>query len=302
MLKRAAALVVGLFVLASAAVHAAEEQPRQMTAAEFEASLKYQTGEIKLPGGVATLKVPETFRYLGPKDSERVLVSAWGNPKGAGTLGMLFPADMSPIAKDSWGVVITYEEDGYVSDKDADSINYDDLMKNMKEGIEESNKERQKEGYQAIELVGWGAKPYYDKDTHKLYWAKELAFGGEEGHTLNYNIRILGRKGVLVLNAVSGMGQLDTVKKEMQQVLAFSDFNAGYRYAEYDPKSDKTAAYGIAALVAGGVAAKAGLFTKLFALLLAAKKLVLVAIVAIGAFLSRLFKKLKEKTNVTEGK
>jgi uncharacterized membrane-anchored protein len=270
-------------------VHASEKE--KMTSQQFEASLKYQKGNIALPGGIATLKIPESFRYLDAKDAERVLVEAWGNPSASGTLGMLFPADVSPLAKDSWGVVITYEEDGHVSDKDADSINYDDLLKEMKEGVAERNKDRQKEGYRTIDLVGWAAKPYYDKAAHKLYWAKELSFGGDAEHTLNYNIRILGRKGVLVLNAVSGMSQLQGIKKDMQTVLAFTDFNAGYRYGDYDSKTDKTAAYGIAALVAGGVAAKAGLFAKLFGVLLAAKKLIIVGVAAAGAYIAKLFKK-----------
>ena len=294
MLKRLSALMVCLYVLSAASVYAAEPNQPKMTAAKFEASLKYQKGEIVLPGGIATLKIPDSFRYLDPKDSERVLVQAWGNPSGDGTLGMLFPAGVSPLSGEGWGVVITYEEDGYVSDKDADSINYDDLLKEMKEGVAEENKERQKQGYQAIDVVGWAAKPYYDKATHKLHWAKELAFGGEKAHTLNYNIRVLGRKGVLVLNAVAGMDQVSAVEKEMKQVLAFTDFNAGFQYADYDSKTDKTAAYGIAALVAGGVAAKAGLFAKLIAMLVAAKKLVIVGVVALGAFITRLFKKKKD--------
>lgn len=290
-MKRLSVLLVTLFVFVSSAAHAASKPE---TAAEFENSLTYQKGEVVLPGGVATLKIPDSFRYLGPKDAERVLVEAWGNPEGAGTLGMLFPADVSPVSEQSWGVVITYQEDGYVSDEDADSINYDDLLKDMKEGIAGNNEERQKQGFQSIDLVGWAAMPRYDKETHKLYWAKELGFGAEKEHTLNYNIRVLGRKGVLVLNAVSAMSQLGTVEKEMQQVLAFTDFNAGFRYADYDSKTDKKAAYGIAALVAGGVAAKAGLFTKLFALLLAGKKLIFVAVVAVGAYLRNLLNKRKE--------
>lgn len=271
-----------------------------MTAAEFEASLKYQKGDVVLPGGIATLKVPESFRYLGPEDSERVLVQAWGNPSGEGTLGMLFPAGISPLEDAGWGVVITYEEEGYVSDKDADSIRYDELLKEMQAGVADENKERQKEGFRTLELVGWAAKPYYDKTTHKLYWAKELAFGGEKDHTLNYNVRVLGRKGVLVLNAVAAMDQLSAVEKEMQQVIAFSDFNSGFRYADYDAKTDKTAAYGIAALVAGGVAAKAGLFGKLIAIIVAAKKLIIVAVIGIGAFIVKLFKKRKEASGAVE--
>jgi hypothetical protein len=39
-------------------------------------------------------------------------------------------------------------------------------------------------------------------------------FGSEGDHTLNYNIRILGRRGVLVLNAVSGMKQLDAIRAQ----------------------------------------------------------------------------------------
>jgi uncharacterized membrane-anchored protein len=300
MLKRMSALLIALFVLSASTGRAADEQPQRMTAAEFEASLHYRQGEIALPGGIATLKVPETFRYLDTKDSERVLVDAWGNPNGEGTLGMLFPADISPLSEKGWGVVITYEEDGHVSDKDADSINYDDLLKDMKKGVAENNKERQKQGFQTIDLVGWAARPYYDKDSHKLYWAKELVFGGDAIHTLNYNIRVLGRKGVLVLNAVAAMDQLAGVETEMQKVLAFSDFNPGYRYADYDSKTDKTAAYGIAALVAGGLAAKAGLFTKFFALLVAAKKLVIVGIASIGAFFSKWFKKQKSKSHATQ--
>jgi len=298
MLKRLFVMLVGMLVVISSAAHAAEPQQPKMTAAEFEASLTYQKGDIVLPGGMATLRIPDSFRYLGPKDAERVLEDAWGNPAGDGTLGMLFPANISAVSENSWGVVITYEEDGYVSDKDADSINYEDLLKEMKEGVADRNKERQKQGYQNIDLVGWAAKPFYDKETHKLYWAKELGFGGEKEHSLNYNVRVLGRKGVLVLNAVSGMSQLGIVEKEMQQVQAFTDFNSGFRYADYDSKTDKTAAYGIAALVAGGIAAKAGLFTKLFALLLAAKKLIIVGVLALGAFIGKLFKKKNDGAGV----
>ncbi len=293
MSKKQVIALVGFVLLLSAASYAADAPPKTMTATQFEASLKYKKGEVALPGGVATLKIPDSFRYLDPKDAERVLVQAWGNPSGDGTLGMLFPAGVSPVSDNGWGVVITYEEDGYVSDKDADSINYDSLIKEMKEGTAESNKEREKQGYQTVDLVGWAAKPYYDKDAHKLFWAKELAFAGNAEHTLNYNIRVLGRRGVLVLNAVAGMGQLASVEKDMRNVLAFTDFNPGYRYADFDSKTDKTATYGIAALVAGGLAAKAGLFTKLFAVLLAAKKLVIVGVVAIGAFIVNLLKRKK---------
>lgn len=290
MFKKMAVMLMMTLVLGAAAQ---ADDNATMTAEEFEASLKFQKGVIVLPGGMATLNIPDSFRYLDSEDTERVLVEAWGNPSGEGTLGMLFPADVNPTSENGWGIVITYEEDGYVSDKDADAIDYDDLLKEMKDAVAERNKERQAQGYQTVDLVGWAAKPNYDKEQHKLHWAKELSFGADREHTLNYNIRVLGRRGVLVLNAVSAIGQMETVAAQVQTVLDFTDFNTGFRYADYDAKTDKKAAYGIAALVAGGVAAKAGLFTKLIALLLAAKKLVIVAVIGLGAFIMNLFKRKK---------
>ncbi len=276
-------LLIGCFSASIAfAEDAAPAAEKGMSAEEFLASLHFKSGKIDLPNGIATLNLPVTFSYLDPADSEKVLVDAWGNPPGDTSLGMIFPTGASPLDKEAWGVVITYDEDGHVKDDDADSINYTDLLKDMQEGEKEANDERKKQGYSALNLVGWAEKPSYDKSTHKLYWAKELSVEGATEHTLNYNVRILGRKGVLVLNAIAGTSQLGTVKTEMQKVIAFSDFKAGNSYGDFDSGTDKTAEYGIAALVAGGVAAKLGLFGKLFALILAFKKVLILA--AIGFF------------------
>ncbi len=260
----------------------------QMTPEQLEASLKYQSGKINLPGGIATLDLPPAFRYLDPANANRVLVDGWGNPPGGTTLGMIVPADVSPLSEQGWGVVITYQEDGHVKDDDASKINYDDLLKQMKEGTEEANKERVKQGYPSMTLVGWAEPPHYDQASRKLYWAKELAVGSVQEHTLNYGIRVLGRKGVLVLDAVAGMNQIAGIKTEMQKVVAFTEFTPGNTYADFNSSTDKVAEYGIAALVLGGVAAKLGLFAKLLAILIAAKKAILIGAVALFAAIGKL--------------
>ncbi len=252
-------------------------------------SLDRKQGKIELPGGVATLNVPDTFYYLGPDDSEKVLVDVWKNPPGEKPLGMLFPTGSTPFDSNAWAVTIEYEEDGYVSDKDADEINYDELLADMQRSTTAANEERTKAGYDPVKLIGWASKPYYDKQTHKLHWAKELKFGDEPAHTLNYNIRVLGRKGVLVLNFIADMDQHEAIKSNLSQVLAMADFNDGYRYEEFDPSIDKVAAYGIGALVAGKLLAKAGLFAMALVFL---KKIGLL-IVAAGAVAAKLFKRNK---------
>jgi uncharacterized membrane-anchored protein len=164
------------------------------------------------------------------------------------------------------------------------------------------NPERKKAGFPTIELVGWATPPRYDAETKKLYWAKELRFEDNEVNTLNYNIRILvlGRSGVLVLNAVADIGDLDTVEKATPEVLAAVDFTAGNRHQDFDPSIDKVAAYGIGALIAGKVAAKAGLFKVILGAILAAKKVLIVAGVAIAVFVGRLLGR-KKKTAADAG-
>lgn len=258
----------------------------------FEAKLSWQTGSVSIKDGLATLNLPEGYRYLGPKDAAAVL-EAWGNPKDAETLGMLFPANMGPFSDGSWAVVITYDEDGYVEDDEAAKINYDKLLADMQKSIAKENEARKDEGFEPVNLIGWAAPPHYDSTSHKLYWAKELEFGGNESHTLNYNIRALGRRGVLVLNAVAGMPDLAAVEMGMKDVLSFVTFNEGHRYTDFVPGKDKVAAYGIGALIVGSAAAKAGLFKGLIAALLAAKKLIVVGLVAVGAGVARFFKRDK---------
>jgi uncharacterized membrane-anchored protein len=258
-------------------------------AAEFEAALTYQRGKIALPGGIATLNVPENFRYLPPEQADRVLVEAWGNPPGTKTLGMLFPSDISPLNPEGWGIVITFQEDGYVEDDEAGKINYDELLKQMKEATAEDNTARRQQGFEPVNLVGWAASPRYDQASHKLYWAKELNFEGSPTNTLNYDIRMLGRRGVLSFNAVAAINQLAAIENNMKEVLGFAEFNAGHRYGDFSSGADKVAAYGIGALIAGKVIAKVGLFKLMLGFILAGKKFIFLGLLAVGAFVRKLF-------------
>jgi uncharacterized membrane-anchored protein len=203
---------------------------------------------------------------------------------------MLFPSYSTPFDADSWGVTIEYEEDGYVSDENADEIDYDELLSQMKAGTRESSKQRVEQGYEPIELVGWASKPFYDKESHKLHWAKEVKFGTQTTNTLNYNIRVLGRKGVLILNFIAGMNQKEIIDSNIDTVLALAEFNQGSRYEDFNPSIDKVAAYGIGALVAGSVIAKTGL---LAAALIFIKKFGVLIVIGVGALIGKLFKRKK---------
>lgn len=285
--------LVALMEAPEGTAHSAEEQAiREAVGKEaFESQLSYEKGDIQIGDGLATLRLGEDFRYLDPKDAETLLVEGWGNPPGSRTLGMIVPVGVSPLDDTrGWAVVVSYTEEGYVEDDDAADIDYDDLLDDMKKDTLESNEQRAKEGYGALELVGWAAPPRYDAATHRLYWAKELKFEGSPENTVNYAIRVLGRKGVLELNAVGGMSQLAIVTREMEKVLPRAEFESGSRYADFNPSVDKVAAYGIGGLIAGKILAKAGIFAALVKLLIAGKKLVFIAVIAFGAGIAKLLR------------
>lgn len=254
-------------------------------AEKLVSALVMRDGEIELPGGKAKIKVAKGFAYLDPRDARTLLVDVYRNPPGVaeGNLGVIVPAGIDPLAAESWFAILTYEDDGHVSDEDASSINYDDLLKDMQTETDEESQSRVKEGFESLQLVGWAQKPTYDKADHKLYWAKNIKFGKTEGNTLNYAIRILGRTGVLQVNIVGDINQLKDLNPQVPGILKMLDFTKGQTYAEFNESTDQMAAYGLAGLIAGGVAAKAGLFKGLLLLLLASKKLLIGLVIGFGA-------------------
>jgi len=255
-----------------------------------ERSLPFQHGNITVGDGAVQLELGDDLVYLGPAETA-VVLEDWGNPPGVETLGLIKPADGWLFGPDSWAVILGYEQDGWIDDAEAASIDYDDLLDSMKAGNVAQNEERARLGLATMHLKGWAEPPSYDPRARRLYWAK--AFTGEEGEgTLNYDVRTLGRYGVLSMNAVAGLEMLDQVKRDMGGIRDVAHFTDGYRYEDYQPGVDRAAGYGLAALVAGGAGAaamKGGFFKGLIAMLVAGKKFIIIGFVALLGMLKTLF-------------
>jgi len=257
----------------------------------LQSTLTFQSGTVAVPEAHVQLRLTDSFRYLGHEDSRRVLEEYWGNPPDDTVLGMLIPTADDLHSEHSWAVVLTYSEDGYVSDADANEIDYDSMLADMKEETTDNNEALSEAGYDTVELSGWAQAPRYDANSKRLHWAKELKFASSETATVNYDIRVLGRAGYLSLNAIGDIGDLDRINTGMAEVLSMAQFDDGHRYADYNASTDKLAAYGVGALVAGGLASKAGLFAKIGILLAKFWKLGLIAVVGLGALGKKLFGK-----------
>jgi uncharacterized membrane-anchored protein len=302
---------MGMLVLGTGLFAQADETaPPKPTAdqlATLDSGLKWQTGSISIKDGLAKINLTPDFKYLNAADSQKVLHDMWGNPGDPSVLGMIFPKDADPMDRGSWAVAVSYEEEGYVKDDDAGKINYDDLLKRMQKEVKEQSADLVKEGYRSVDLIGWAAPPRYDKETHKLYWAKELKFGNSPRNTLNYDIRILGRRGTLVLGAIAEMDDFTEIDQKVPTILSMVDFQPGNTYAEFDPKIDKVAEYGLAGLIAGGAiagAAKLGLFAAFFKWIVVAAaatwKFLLIGIAALGTSAKKLWAKFTNKSSTPD--
>jgi uncharacterized membrane-anchored protein len=230
---------------------------------------------------IAEVKVPAGFRLADPKGT-RALLEALGNPTSGRELGLLAPTSMV------WFVVFKFDDSGYIKDDDKDKLDADAMLKSIREGNEYGNERRKKMGMPPMTITGWEQPPKYNPETHNLEWAIR---GESEGSpVVNYNTRLLGRKGVMEVKLVVDPEKLSATMPAYTALLKDYDFKQGERYAEFR-QGDKIAKYGLAALVTGGAAAvalKTGLFTYLLLFLKKAWKLVAVGVAAVVAFFKRL--------------
>src|SRR5690349_11228380 len=100
-----------IFMTANHVWAAAGDDARQAQVRTLAGRLKYQEGQIRLRNGLATINLPEAFRYLDPAGSETLLTGIWGNPSsGTKALGTIVPSGFDPFNPGAWCVVIQYEE------------------------------------------------------------------------------------------------------------------------------------------------------------------------------------------------
>jgi len=235
--------------------------------------------------GVAQIDLPAGYTFIDAK-STRALMKALGEPSSGRELGLL-----SPTNRD-WSVIFEFSNIGYVKDDEKDKLEPDKLLESIKRGTAEANKERMRAGHRPLEVVGWEIPPKYDPVTHNLEWA--IRATSDDRPILNYNTRLLGRKGVMEVVLIVEPDKLPSTLPIFRNLLTGYSFLSGQSYAEFRP-GDKVAKYGLAALVLGGTAvgaAKLGLLGPVLLFFKKAWKLVVIAIAAVAASLKKFFGKL----------
>lgn len=235
------------------------------------------TGAI---GDNATIEIPEEYVFLDVEETTRYVVATENIP----TENEQLFAPTSGL----WDAYFSFSPDGYV--KDDETLDADALMASMKASQKDSNAERRRRGWMELNLVGWHIEPRYNPETRVLEWATILQT--DQGQqSVNYNTRVLGRKGIMTVQLVSAPEHFDASLVDFKETLQGFQYNEGHRYADFKP-GDHVAEYGLAALVAGGavaMASKKGFFGMIAAFFAAAWKLIIPVFVGIGVWIKSRF-------------
>ena len=248
-----------------------------------------KTGMISFSECHASLEVPEGFVFLDSEQSKKLIVDYWNNPESrmSNVLGTLIPKGAKAFYQISVAYVISYDNCGYIKDDDANSIDYGELLKQLQQECKNENDSLPKE--QRMWLTGWAVPPQYISSSHTLIWAK--SFNSESGVVVNYDMRILGKDGLISVNAVISITDIGEVKELQNLIVNSIQYNNGFKYSDFDETRDKVSDWTIGGLIAGGVLAKTGFFTKIGILLLKMWKIVVIGLIGIGAAIRKFFKK-----------
>jgi uncharacterized membrane-anchored protein len=265
---------------------------------EVPAADRPQLGPKKIDlGDDLVLDLPEGFGYFDRVQGKK-LMEKMGNPTDDSLRGLVF------MQEKSWLMVLRYVGEGYVKDDDAADLKPDEILEAIKEGTEESNEFRKERGIPAIHVAGWTETPRYEKAQHHLVWGIKGNDDAGKAAGVNFYTRVLGRRGYVALNLMDDPETIEASKVDGLVVLRATTFKQGARYEDFDPKSDKVAEYGLAALVLGGAGvaavklAKVGILAKLsgkvLALIIAGKKVLALAILGIIAVVKKMMGRKQE--------
>ncbi len=241
-------------------------------------------GTVKL-GSVAEMQLPQGFLFADG-DGARKYMELIHNPTSGEELGIIVPAS----EKESWFVLFEFNEVGLVKDDDKGSLDSAAILKNIQDGTESANEERKKHGWEAFHVNGWYTPPFYDSVTNNLTWATNGSSDNDKDPTVNYSVRLLGRRGTMNVDLVLDPGDMARVEPQFKDLMKSFQFSHGSRYADF-VQGDKLAGYGLTALVAGGataVAIKTGLLAKFW-------KLIVVGFAAAAGAIKKWWRKLTGK-------
>jgi len=283
--------VLILTAIAASAVYAQDKSP----------SVKLVKGpaSINLDGNEGVLNLPKGYIFIDKATSE-MLLKKHGEPVGDHLMGMV-SEDKDDL---QWMGILEYEPSGYIKDDEADHLDADGLLTSIKEGTEEANEERKKNGAAPMDVVGWFNPPQYDRNSHFLAWSIIGKDAEQKEPTVNFNALELGRYGYISCTVVGDKADAPLLQSKLGVLESSVKFVKGHDYASFR-EGDAVSKVTMAGLITGGAAAaaygaaKVGLLGKIGVLLLGLKKGLIVILAAMAAGFRKLKERITAKKNQT---
>ena len=159
---------------ASAVEASAPNSKNASTVSEDEIAKQTITGPAVIDlSNQAKLKLPAKMVFI-KKDAANSLMEEWGNGTNPDRYGLIIPEQKNKDSAAPWWVDLNFNDSGYIKDDDAKEWDVEGMLKQLKEGSEEQNKERAARNLPELETRGWVEKPQYDAKTHRLIWSIDV--------------------------------------------------------------------------------------------------------------------------------
>lgn len=285
-------LMIAVFVLAWGQISHADSVER------YPAS-EFNTANIVELEDIARIDAPDSFIILDAEGTQE-LMEYTGNTYDDSHIAAFIPES------GEWFAIISWLPVGHIEDDEAQDLDTDELIAQMRTNTEMDNRVRQKQGLPQLGPPDWHQVPLYYPEKHAVEWATEFStfdpdFLEEPEPTVNYRSLLLGRKGFLMVTWVGGPEQMAYAIPDFKGMVNTIFYKAGQGYEDYS-HGDKIADFGLKALMIGGGAAvlssPGGGIAKLFKRIW---KLLVIGAIAVATFFKKLFRRPAKPAVATSG-
>jgi uncharacterized membrane-anchored protein len=188
-------------------------------------------------GKFGEIKVPLGYQFTGAEGA-RAFLAEKKNAVPKDLVGCM----ISPAV--TWPVLFEYSETGYLPDAQPSPLDKDGILNTF---VQQYKGRHPEEFKNRTAPLSWQVPPSYDPVEHSLEWSIRAETGpkNEPSTTLNYNLELLGRHGVLHVTTIyQGITDLESLRKLAKS----ASFKAGERYSDHQ-QGDPAATLDLAGLV-----------------------------------------------------
>ncbi len=214
--------------------------------------LKFHAGKLRFADQSIRMKVPEGHYFIDATQSRFILETIWGNIPDEEVLGMIVGSRFVPAEiNNDYSFVISYAPIGFIPTEERAEFDHHELLEGIQDQLQTANEKRLEQGFNALQVENWIMVPFFDNYKKALYWATELKVNGSDEPLVNYNLRLLGKNGVLKINAVGTLDQLPNIKQVLPFILSQTEFLDGFKYTDHPAPDSANSEWQLQDLIAG---------------------------------------------------